>query len=228
MFLVGLTGGIGTGKSSVAKMLEARNIPVVDADFFARKVVEPGKPAWRKIKFHFGEEVFKEHGEIDRQRLGQIVFEDVEKRRKLNHIVHPEIYKEIFWVVCGYFFKGYSFVVLDLPLLFEHGAVNCYMHKIIVVTCDKEQQIQRVMARDNADENYAKARISSQWPIEEKAKRANFVVDNSGSLEETEEQVEKMVRILRDDKFHIRLRAFIALGGTLIIGSMYLFLFSRY
>ncbi|CAB0007390.1 unnamed protein product [Nesidiocoris tenuis] len=202
MYLIGLTGSIGSGKSTVAKMLIERNIPVVDADFYARKVVEPGKPAWKKIKANFGEDVFKENGELDRTRLGQIIFEDKAKRRLLNEITHPEIYKEIFKVCVLHFFQesildsfdflhspGRPYVVLDLPLLFEHGALVGYMHKIIVVTCERDQQIQRLRSRDNMDEASAVLRVQSQWSMEEKAKRANFVIDNAGTVDETKEQV---------------------------------------
>ncbi|BET00123.1 Dephospho-CoA kinase [Nesidiocoris tenuis] len=221
MYLIGLTGSIGSGKSTVAKMLIERNIPVVDADFYARKVVEPGKPAWKKIKANFGEDVFKENGELDRTRLGQIIFEDKAKRRLLNEITHPEIYKEIFKVCVLHFFQGRPYVVLDLPLLFEHGALVGYMHKIIVVTCERDQQIQRLRSRDNMDEASAVLRVQSQWSMEEKAKRANFVIDNAGTVDETKEQVEKMMAIIEDDNFHIRIRVCIAVAAGLICGFFY-------
>ncbi|XP_016327489.1 dephospho-CoA kinase domain-containing protein-like [Sinocyclocheilus anshuiensis] len=119
MFLVGLTGGIASGKSTASSQLKELGCPVIDADVVARKVVEPQSPAYRLIVQHFGQEILLDNGEIDRQKLGQIIFSSPKKRRLLNSITHPEIHKEMFKQILLYFIKGYRYVVLDVPLLFE-------------------------------------------------------------------------------------------------------------
>jgi len=137
MFIVGLTGGIGTGKSTVAKIFMEYGVPVIDADVIAREVVEPGKPAWIKIRNEFGDEVFLDDGQINRAKLGEIIFSDVEKRKLLNQITHPYIHRTIIWKVIKSFFWGHQFVVADLPLLYETGTFLDYLHKIIVVSVKK-------------------------------------------------------------------------------------------
>uniref|UniRef100_A0A0V0GAC6 Dephospho-CoA kinase domain-containing protein n=1 Tax=Triatoma dimidiata TaxID=72491 RepID=A0A0V0GAC6_TRIDM len=213
MFIVGLTGGISTGKSTVAKILHSEHgIPVIDADFYARKVVEPGKKAWYKIRSTFGDEVFKSDDQLDREKLGHIVFRDISKRRCLNRITHPEIMKEMLWMVCKYALKGYPFVVMDLPLLFEiKGDLLRFIHKIIVVTCEPDIQLNRLMDRDLKGAELAKMKINAQIPLEEKARLANFVIDNNGSFEETCEQVNQVVAVLKSDKFHLKIRILFSL-----------------
>lgn len=134
MFIVGLTGGIATGKSTVCDVFREHGIPVIDADVAARKVVEPGRKAWHLIKKEFGDAVFHKDGQLNREILGEIIFDSVEKRRKLNEITHPEIYSEMFWAAVKCFFQGHQFIVMDLPLLFESGSMLDYLYKIIVVT----------------------------------------------------------------------------------------------
>ncbi|XP_073973630.1 dephospho-CoA kinase isoform X2 [Rhodnius prolixus] len=214
-----LTGGISTGKSTVARLLQNEHgIPVVDADFYARKVVEPGKKAWYKIRSSFGDEVFKSDDQIDREKLGHIVFRDTSKRRCLNQITHPEIMKEMLWMVCKYALKGYPFVVMDLPLLFEiKGDLLRFVHKIIVVTCEPDIQLKRLIDRDLKGVELAKMKISAQMPLEEKARLANFVIDNNGSFEETREQVNQVVAVLKSDKFHLKIRIFLSLVSVCLM-----------
>ncbi|XP_066905291.1 dephospho-CoA kinase domain-containing protein isoform X2 [Halyomorpha halys] len=188
MFIVGLTGGIGTGKSTVAQMIKDYDIPVLDADFYARKVVEPGKTAWKKIKNEFGGAVFHPSGEINREALGELIFQNKERRRKLNEITHPEIYREMAWAAIKCFFQGHQFIVMDLPLLFESGVMLNYIYKIIVVTCEEDLQVERLIERNRMTEARAKIRIATQMPLEKKAEAAHFVIENSGSLEDTREQ----------------------------------------
>uniref|UniRef100_A0A0P4VWC2 Dephospho-CoA kinase domain-containing protein n=1 Tax=Scylla olivacea TaxID=85551 RepID=A0A0P4VWC2_SCYOL len=230
MFLVGLTGGIASGKSTVSTMMKEMGVPVVDADLIAREVVEPGKRAWTKIRKAFGDEVFHESGEINRERLGQVVFSDMEKRRTINKITHPEIYREIQWQVLRHLCRGEQFVILDLPLLYESNKCTNYLFKTIVVTCDDELQLERLMARNTYTEKEAIARIEAQMPLEKKCKMANFVIENSGTKDSTRKQVEDIVKYLRASRHHLYLRA--AWGGGLavvlvvVVGLLVYFFFS--
>ena len=120
MFLVGLTGGVATGKSTVGKMFSALGVPIIDADVMARRIVAPGRPAWRAIRAEFGPSFFDpETGELDRAALRKVIFEDDEQRFKLNRITHPEIYREMCWEAAKCAAAGHQYIVLDLPLLFE-------------------------------------------------------------------------------------------------------------
>ncbi|KAL7636817.1 UNVERIFIED_CONTAM: hypothetical protein RMT77_012575 [Armadillidium vulgare] len=231
MFIVGLTGGIGTGKSVVATMIQDRGIKVIDADAIARQIVEPGQPASKKIEDGFGSGVFKENGELDRTKLGVEIFSDVEKRKLLNSITHPYIYGEIRKQVFKYFLSGEQFVVLDLPLLFETRKVLPYIYKTIVVACEPEIQKQRLLDRKYSPEE-ARRRIEAQLPMEEKVELASFVIENSGSLSNTREQVEDILKVLRASRHHIWNKSliFIALFVifAIVIYVLSLFVSSRY
>lgn len=221
MFIVGLTGGISTGKSTVAEMIRGYGIPVLDADYYARKVVEPGRKAWKKIRQEFGENVFHSSGELNREALGEIIFQDKDRRRKLNEITHPEIYREMTWAAIKCFFQGHAFIVMDLPLLFESGAMLNYLYKIIIVTCEEDLQVQRLIERSRMTEARAKLRIAAQMPLEQKAERAHFVIENSGSLEDTREQVARIVGILKDSKHHWKVRMIAGIICCSIFSFMY-------
>lgn len=223
MFLVGLTGGIATGKSTVSSMMKDMGVPVVDADLIARQIVEPGKRAWKKIREVFGDEVFLDSGEIDRTKLGAIVFSDAQKRRALNKITHPDIYSEIRGQVLKHLLRGEQFVVLDLPLLYESNKVSNYLYKTIVVSCDDEMQLERLLDRNQYTEKEAIARIEAQMPLERKCLLADIIIENSGSIAETRKQVEGIIKLLRSSKHHIYNRVlyggfFIALlAGILVL-----------
>ena len=206
MFVVGLTGGIGSGKSTVAKMLTELGVDLIDADLVAREVVRPQMKAWKLIRHHFGNEVILQNGEIDRKKLAQIIFTDESKRKLLNSITHPEIYKTIFKKLLLYLLFFTQFVVLDLPLLFESGKMTKYLSKIIVVKCTRNQQIQRLIQRNNYSEAESISRIESQMCLEEKCRLSHFVVDNSLDLEYTRTQVEAIVKQLRSSRNHWKLR----------------------
>ncbi|XP_046670480.1 dephospho-CoA kinase domain-containing protein [Homalodisca vitripennis] len=206
MFIVGLTGGIATGKTTVSEMFQEYGIPVIDADKMARQIVEPGRTAWKKIKKEFGDEVFYPSGELNRDILGEIIFDDVNKRRTLNEITHPEIYKEMFWAAVRCFFQGHQFVVMDLPLLFETGSMIEYLYKIIVVTCEEDIQLVRVIERGNLTETRAKKRIGAQMGLDLKCSKAHYVIENSGSIEDTRDQVTKVVAALKSSNHHWKLR----------------------
>lgn len=221
MYLVGLTGGIATGKSTVAAVFREYGIPVIDADLIARKVVEPGKPAWHKIRKEFGPDVFLDTKYLDRAKLGDLIFNDVEKRKKLNLITHPAIYKEIYWQTIKYLLQGYAFIVLDLPLLFETGHMLNYLHKIIVVTCEEDLQLQRLMERTGFTEAKAKQRIAAQMSLDRKAEMANFVIENSSSVKDTREQTIKVINVLRSSKHHWKFRLIAGFCCTILLAGAY-------
>jgi dephospho-CoA kinase len=206
MFLVGLTGGVATGKSTVSNMFRDLGIPVIDADAMARRIVEPGRRAWRAIKEEFGQCVFHENGELNRAALRTIIFEDEDQRQKLNKITHPEIYKEMIWEAIKCAAQGHQFILMDLPLLFEAGVMVPYMHKIIVVTCEEDLQLQRLMEQRHLSERESKLMIGAQMPLDQKATRAHFVIENSGSIEDTKHQVMRINRKLSSSYFHWRVR----------------------
>lgn len=133
--VVGLTGGIGTGKSTVSKQLRSFGLPVVDADVIAREVVAPGTPALAQIVAHFGEGVLQPDGALDRPRLGAIVFGDEAQRRALNRIVHPAVWRAIFWAVVGHWVRGKKICVLDVPLLIEGGLYKWVADVVVVYWC---------------------------------------------------------------------------------------------
>lgn len=225
MFLVGLTGGIATGKSTVSGMFSELGVVVIDADLIAREVVQPGQKAWKQIKSEFGNEVLKmdASGEIDRVKLGDIVFNDREKRRRLDAITHPEVYNKIFWMVIRCFFQGHQFVILDLPLLMESAATLEYIYKVIVVSCDEDQQLNRLMSRNGLPESDAQKRIKAQMPLDLKCQRAHIVIDNSGSMAETRHQVQLVCKTLRRSNHHWKLRLIIA-GSLLAAGAVLIWL----
>lgn len=191
--LIGLTGGIASGKSTVSRCLEEAGIPVIDADVIARDVVRPGQKAYTEIVNRFGRWVLGEDGEIDRVRLGALVFEDEKARKDLEAITHPEIVREIARRVRDIRQeKDPSLVVIDAALLFESG-LSQSMDRNILVTASPDIQMRRVMERDGLSEVETRRRIASQMPSEEKLKLAHFVIDNSGTREETARQVHEVL-----------------------------------
>ncbi|KAJ0183716.1 hypothetical protein K1T71_000139 [Dendrolimus kikuchii] len=182
MFIVGLTGGLATGKSTVLSIFRENGIAVIDADDIARKVLEPGTKPWRELKGFFGEEVLMPDGRVNRSRLGEIIFDDIEKRRKLNAITHPRIQGEMLKMAISYFFSGHNYIVMEVPLLFETGKMLTFMHKIITVVCEDHQQLERLCKRNGFMETIAKKRIGCQMPLEDKVAKSHFVIDNSGDI----------------------------------------------
>ncbi|PPA71610.1 dephospho-CoA kinase [Jeotgalibacillus proteolyticus] len=186
--IIGLTGGIASGKSTIAKWFAENDFAVIDADVSARKVVEPNEEAFRKIVEAFGENILAEDGTIDRAQLGALIFADEEKRKILNEIVHPAVRKDMLEQKENALVSGKQTVVLDIPLLFE-SKLQWMVDKIIVVYVDYETQLQRLMNRNQYSKEEALMRISSQLSLEEKRKQADAVIDNSGSIEEAFEQL---------------------------------------
>lgn len=190
--IAGLTGGIATGKSTVTDMFRALGAYVVDADIWARRVVEPGQPALAEIVQAFGQAVLQDDGRLNRAALGALIFHDAGARACLNEITHPRVRAgmkaetEQFWQA-----HAGQPVLWDVPLLFE-GATIQLVNKTIVVYVDEATQLQRLMHRNSLSETEALARIRSQLTIEEKRRRADYVIDNAGTVEQTKEQVQRV------------------------------------
>lgn len=196
--LLGVTGGIATGKSVVAQMLKDLGAFIIDCDLLSRKIVEPGKPAWKDIVSYFGEHILLEDRSINRRILSEIVFSDSEKRKRLEEFTHPRIRQEMIREIQNYLFKDpEAILAVVVPLLFE-VRWNALFHKTLLVYTPKEIQLQRLIARDKISQERALQIIHSQMPIEEKKHYADFIVDNSGTLEETRTQVEIIWKKLQE------------------------------
>ena len=190
--ILGLTGSIASGKSTVSKMICEFGIPIVDADVIAKQVVEVGQVAYQKIVETFGPEILFENEEINRPALGAIIFNNPERREELNKIVHPEVRKVMLQQSKRLLDEGHRIVILDIPLLFE-SKLTSLVEKTIVVYVDEENQIKRLMKRNNLSEEEAMARIKSQIPISEKVKLADYVIDNNDTIEYTNKQVKALI-----------------------------------
>ncbi|KAI8926956.1 dephospho-CoA kinase-domain-containing protein [Entophlyctis helioformis] len=193
MRIIGLTGGIATGKSTVSHFLATHSVPIVDADVIARDIVRPGQVAYFSIIDAFGPGVLDfPDGTINRQRLGGLIFGNADQRRKLNSITHPYIRLEILLAVLSHFLRGDRVCVLDTPLLFEAGLYR-WVHSVVVVYSPDTIQKERLIRRDGLTPLQAQLRIDSQMPIERKRTMADFVLDNSGALLQTRRQVEDLL-----------------------------------
>ncbi len=192
--ILGLTGGIASGKSTISNYLQSLNIPVVDADLLARKVMRAGQPAVAEIAEVFGCEVLLANGEINRQRLGQIVFESADKRKELNQIVQYRIRAEIKKEIKNYLKDNPTLIVLDIPLLYEES-YESEVDEVMVVYVDSETQKERLLKRDKElSEVDASNRINSQIPLLEKKKKADIVIDNNGTIEDSIRQVNEWLQ----------------------------------
>lgn len=192
--VVGLTGGIASGKSTVSKMFKDMGITVIDADIEARLAVEKGEPAYENIVAFFGRDILLEDGSINRAKLGEIIFNDLEKRLKLNSIVHPEVRKRMLAKRDQAIEAGERLIIMDIPLLFE-SKLTYMVDKILLVYVDAETQLERLMARNHFTKEEAISRINSQMPLIDKIQLSDAVIDNNGTIEETRNQ---LIRILRE------------------------------
>ena len=198
--LVGLTGGIATGKSFVTALLRGRGAVVIDADVLAREVVAPGEPALAQIVEAFGRDVLAPDGTLDRKRLGAIVFADPAKRRRLEQITHPAIRERFARQIAALIQQDFGgLVFFDAPVMIESGNYR-NMDKIVVVVTDDATQRARLAARDGIDPAEIERKIASQMPLAEKLKLADYVIDNSGDRAATEAQVDRVVRALEADR----------------------------
>jgi dephospho-CoA kinase len=197
--LVGLTGGIATGKSTVSAILRALGCEIIDADLLAREVVEPGEPSLAQIADEFGRDVLTPSGALDRKKLGAIIFANPERRRRLEAITHPAIRERFLARVDALAARGFTgIVVFDAAVMIESGNYK-NMDRLIVVVIDESTQMARLHGRDGTDEAENRRKISSQMPLAEKAKLADYVIDNSGSREATAEQVRRVFTALMSE-----------------------------
>jgi dephospho-CoA kinase len=195
MLRVALTGGIATGKSYVRERFEELGVPTSDADTFARAVVEPGTDGLAEIVRAFGPGVLDSTGALDRRRMAEIVFPDAERRKELEAIVHPAVRRATdAWY--AHLQPSIPFAIADIPLLYETGRDRDF-EKVIVTACDAATQLKRVMARDHLAETEARLRVAAQLPIEEKVRRADYVIRTDGNFEETDRQVKSVFEQLR-------------------------------
>lgn len=190
MIIIGLTGGIASGKSAAVHFIEERNIPVIDADKLAREIVEIGSDTLKDIVYVFGEGILNEDGSLNRKNLADIVFRDAFKLKELNTITHRRIGILVKDKLSEYEKEGEKIVVIDAPLLIESG-LSKLVDIIWVIDVDVKTQIERVMERDSATEEEAKSRIYSQLPREERVKWADIVIYNNESLEELKKNIFK-------------------------------------
>lgn len=205
MIVAGLTGGIATGKSTVAAIFAEAGALIIDADKIAKEIVRKNRPAWREIVKHFGRDVLLPGGEINRKRLADIIFNDPQQKDRLNRIVHPFVFEETERKLKEIEKDSPdSVVILDIPLLIETG-IDRDLAEIIVVYIPEAIQQQRLMNRDQLSASEALARIRSQMPIDEKKSRATVVIDNSASPADTRKKALKVFEELQrrsDPKHH--------------------------
>lgn len=196
MLAVALTGGIATGKSYVRARFEAEGIPTIDADTLARDVVAPDTPGLAAVVDRFGRSIVSADGSLDRKALAALVFHDEAARRDLEAIVHPRVYAAVAEWVVRQRDAGALVAVADIPLLFETGRERDF-DVVVVASCPPGVQFQRVMARDGSSEDEARARIAAQWPIGEKVRLADLVIDTTGAFADTNDRVAHIADVLR-------------------------------
>lgn len=192
----GLTGGLASGKSSVAARVRALGVPVIDADQLAREVVAPGTPGLAAVVDAFGPSVLTPDGSLDRPRVAGLVFSDASLRRKLNSILHPLIGAASAARVAELAARGETLVCYEAALLVENGLADAF-RPLVVVAVAEEEQVRRAMARDAATEEQARARIAAQLPLAAKVAAADYVIDSSGSRAETARRVDEVVADIR-------------------------------
>ncbi|MGE6488190.1 dephospho-CoA kinase [Paenisporosarcina sp. NPDC076898] len=190
--IIGLTGSIASGKSTISAMLKEKGYPIIDADLVARLVVEPGTSTLSEIEHVFGDQVMNKDGTLNREALGQLIFHEPAKRKQLNDLMHPAIRAEMLRQRDELFERGEETLIMDIPLLFE-SHLQHFVDKILVVSVTEEMQLQRLMQRNSLSEEESKARIRSQLPISEKEKGADAVIYNNGSIEQSKVQLERIL-----------------------------------
>ncbi|KQU14977.1 dephospho-CoA kinase [Bacillus sp. Leaf13] len=190
--IIGITGGIASGKSSVSLYIQELGFTIVDADVASRAVVEPGEEAYHQVVKAFGEDNLLVDGNIDRVKLGSIIFHDQEKRLLLNSIVHPAVRNWMRLKTEKALAAGEETVFMDIPLLFE-SKLTFMVEKTLLVYVDERVQLERLMNRNGLSETDALARIHSQMPLADKKVLADAVIDNNGNLEETKKQVKTVL-----------------------------------
>ena len=216
MFLIGLTGSIATGKSTVSTLFQSHHFPLIDADLIARQVVEINTPGYFQLKNTFPECVLQDKT-IDRTQLANLIFSHPNLRRKLNQILHPLIKMEMFKQVVYCYIKGESICILDAPLLFE-VQLHKWIHESVVVYCPVEIELERLMSRNKYTKEESLQRIQSQMSIEEKRVMATHVIDNSDSVDYTKKQVHDLSVVLKSKKSSFWIRLFLFIPCCMVLG----------
>jgi len=195
MLRVGLTGNIASGKSEAARVFAELGAHIIDADRIAHESLSPGTATYTSVLSAFGKDLLNSDLSIDRRKLGSLVFKDAEKRTLLNNLVHPGVRKEIWRRMAEIEEETGSncIVIVDAALLVEYGQYKLY-HRLVVVTCDPSLQLARIVTRDGLSLEEAQARISSQMPVQEKLKVADYTIDTSGTFKETRRHIEAVYR----------------------------------
>lgn len=196
MKVIGLTGNIACGKSLVASMFESLGAKVIDFDDIARTIVEPGEPAWNEIVDAFGRDILNPDDTINRKALGDIIFNNPQKREILNNITHPKIVQHTRESVEEYRNDNIDLVIIEAALIVERGGLKDLIEKLLVVIADEESQLERLTKRNGLSREEAISRINSQMPTEEKVEYADYIIDNSGTEEETKKQVKNLWSLL--------------------------------
>ena len=197
MKVFGLTGNIGSGKSTVAAMLREAGIPVLDADRISREVTAPGGGAYDAVVQAFGGEILRGDGSIDRMRLGEIVFSDPASRERLERITHPAIFEAMKEAISGIEREGHRAAVVEATLIHETGKKGVF-ESVISVTCDRETSISRLTARGGMSRSQVEARLRAQMDAGRKAEASDYVIDNSGDIASTRRQVGHLVQVLHE------------------------------
>lgn len=195
-FVLGLTGGIATGKSTAAAFFKRKGIPVIDADQVAHQLIKPGESGWQAVKDNFGAEFLQPDQTINRQKLAKLVFANQEQLQKLNRLLHPLINREMAAEVEIFRRLRVKMVVLDVPLLYETGE-DKLCDRVLVISLPKQEEIKRLRKRNRLNQKEAEERLKSQMPLCEKEARADYIVDNTATISKLEE---KLITVLREIK----------------------------
>lgn len=198
--IFGLTGNIGTGKSSVAWMFEELGVPVIDSDEIAHEAISPNSAAWKAIFERYGKVVMLPDEVIDRKKLARIVFQNPDERKFLESVIHPHVKEEINHRVVKLAKDGHPFVIVEVPLLYEAGWEKEF-DAVIVVRCDEEQEIERCRKKFGFDREETLLRLGAQYPLDRKMAGADAVIDNNASLDETRVQVRRLYQAMKKGTF---------------------------
>ena len=193
MKLVGLTGGIASGKSTIAAILRRLGASIINADELSREVVQPGQDAWNEIIKNFGSDILQEDQTLDRRKLRKIVFDSPEARKKLEAIIHPRVRALAERRIRELAASGSSVIVYEVPLLFE-AQIHLWLRPVILVACNVETQRKRLLERDHLTQLEAQQHLDAQMSLEEKRKLADYVIENDGALEDLEQQVRTVLQ----------------------------------
>lgn len=191
-YFLGLTGGIATGKSTADEFFKKRNIPIIDLDQIAHELMAKGNASYKAIVAYFGKEILADDGEIDRKKLGAIVFNDKNQLKRLNELTHPLILNNMEEKITQYQNQAVPLVVLDIPLLFEDNLTH-YCDATLLITAPFQLELDRLMARNNLSEEDAQKRIASQMSLSDKEKLADYVIENAGTVNDLENNLSSLL-----------------------------------